>query len=70
MWLRGVIGIVLGLVGLVWIGQGTNVLKGSNLMSGHGQYTVYGVILLAVGAALVWWAARIRKAQIVDRPEP
>ena len=30
MWTRGVIGVVLCLVGLVWIGQGTNALSGSS----------------------------------------
>jgi hypothetical protein len=42
------------LVGLIWIGQGLNLIPGS-FMTGHIQWAVYGVVLAAVGAALVWW---------------
>ena len=63
MWARGIVGIVLCLTGLVWIGQGTNVISNSKLMSGHGQYTLLGVVVLLIGLALVVWAARIRKAR-------
>jgi hypothetical protein len=61
MWTRGVIGIVLCLVGLVWIGQGTNVIHGSG-MSGHGGYAVLGGAVLVIGLALVVWAWRIRRS--------
>jgi len=61
MWTRGVIGVVLCLVGLVWIGQGTNALSNSKLMSGHGQYTALGVVVLVVGLAFLAWAARVRR---------
>ncbi len=63
MWARGIVGIVFCLVGLVWIGQGTNLISNSKLMSGHGQYTVLGVIVLLIGLALIAWAARIRRAR-------
>ncbi|MGD0393791.1 MAG: hypothetical protein ABSC41_14250 [Acidimicrobiales bacterium] len=63
MWARGIVGIVLCLTGLVWIGQGTDVISNSKLMSGHGQYTLLGVVVLLIGLALVAWAARIRKAR-------
>lgn len=49
----GVIGLVLVLVGVVWILQGTNVLPGS-VMSGQLLYAVLGVVALVVGAALAW----------------
>lgn len=61
MWARGIVGIVLCLTGLVWIGQGTDVISNSKLMSGHGQYTLLGVVVLVIGLTLVAWAARIRK---------
>jgi hypothetical protein len=54
---------VLCLTGLVWIGQGTDVISDSKLMSGHGQYTLLGIVVLLIGLALVAWAARIRKAR-------
>jgi hypothetical protein len=60
MWTRGVIGIILCLVGAVWIAQGTNVLGDSKMMSGHAGYAVLGGIVAAVGLALLGWAWRIR----------
>ena len=59
MWSRGIIGIVLCLTGVVWIGQGTNAISNSKLMSGHGQYTLLGIIVLLVGLALLGWAVRM-----------
>ena len=69
MWSRGSIGVVFCLAGLVWIGQGTNALSNSTLMSGHGQYTVLGVVVLVIGLALVAWAARIRRRPVADDPD-
>ena len=68
MWTRGIIGIVLCLAGLVWIGQGTNALSGSKLMSGHGQYTLLGIVVLLVGLAFLVWAALVRRRQFGDQP--
>jgi drug/metabolite transporter (DMT)-like permease len=59
MWVRGIIGAVLIIVGIVWILQGANVMHGSG-MSGHGGYAVLGAIVLILGAALLGWAWRIR----------
>jgi hypothetical protein len=67
MWTRGVIGVVLCLVGLVWIGQGTNALSNSKLMSGHGQYTVLGVVVLLVGLGFLAWAVRVRRRATPER---
>lgn len=62
MWIRGVIGVILSLVGAVWIAQGTNALHGSG-MSGHGQYAVLGAVVLVVGLALIGWAWRIARSR-------
>jgi hypothetical protein len=59
MWVRGVLGLILGLTGILWILQGTNAVHGSG-MSGHGVYAVLGVVVLLIGAALLAWAWRIR----------
>jgi hypothetical protein len=61
MWTRGIIGVVLCLVGIVWIGQGTNLIGGS-VMSGQGLWLGIGCACLVVGLALVVWAWRIRGA--------
>jgi hypothetical protein len=60
MWARVVVGIVLCLVGALWIGQGTNVIHGS-FMSGHAQWAVIGGVVLAAGVALLVWARRVGK---------
>ncbi len=59
MWSRIIIGTLLVLVGVVWILQGANVLHGS-MMSGHGGYTVLGVVVLVFGAGLLVWTWRRR----------
>jgi hypothetical protein len=69
MWTRGIIGVVLSLVGLVWIGQGTNALSGSKMMSGHGQYALLGIVVLLVGVAFLVWAALVRRRQYGDQPD-
>jgi len=55
---RIVVGILFCIAGLVWIGQGTNMVHGSS-MSGEGQWTIIGAILLVLGAALLGWAWRL-----------
>jgi hypothetical protein len=47
-----VLGVVLALVGLLWILQGLNIV-GSSGMSGHGIWAVIGLIIGAVGVVLV-----------------
>lgn len=59
MWVRGIVGLVFSLTGIVWILQGANMMHGSG-MSGHGGYAVLGVVVLLIGIALLTWAWRIR----------
>lgn len=61
MWIRGIIGTLLCLAGIVWILQGLNVLHGS-MMSGHGGYAVLGAVVLVLGVALLAGAWRRRGA--------
>ena len=62
MVMRAILGIVGGLavlVGVVFIGQGVNVIHGSS-MSGHGGYAGLGAVLLVIGLGLVILAWRLR----------
>ena len=59
-WLRGGLGILCVLVGLVWIGQGTNLIPGS-FMTGQMQWAVFGAVALVVGAAF-YFAGKGMKA--------
>jgi hypothetical protein len=54
----GILGVLVFLVGVVFIGQGTNVIHGSS-MSGHGGYAGLGGVLVVIGLVLVVWAWRL-----------
>jgi len=65
MVMRGALGLLGGLavaVGVVFIGQGTNLTHGSS-MSGHGGYAGLGAALLAIGLLLIVWAWRLRSSR-------
>jgi uncharacterized membrane protein HdeD (DUF308 family) len=53
-----VLGVLLMLVGIVWILQGINVLPGS-FMTGQMQWAVYGAIAVVVGLALFVMSGRM-----------
>lgn len=55
MWGRAIVGGACCLVGAIWIGQGTSLVGGS-FMSGHGQWTIVGAVLVALGVGLLVWA--------------
>jgi hypothetical protein len=56
-WIRGIAGVVCVLLGLLWMGQGLNLLPGS-FMSGQRQWAIIGLVLVVVGAWLVWSLVR------------
>jgi hypothetical protein len=55
-----IVGVVLVLLGSIWILQGTNVLLGSS-MSGQMRWAVRGGILVFAGIAGLVWANRKRQ---------
>jgi hypothetical protein len=60
VWIRGIAGIILCVVGAVWIAQGSGAMHGSG-MSGHAQYALLGGAVVIVGLGLLGWAALIRR---------
>ena len=50
--IRLVIGVLLVLVGLVWVGQGVGIVEGS-FMTGEAVWAVIGAVCLALGAMLL-----------------
>ncbi|HEV7992354.1 MAG TPA: hypothetical protein VGP25_11060 [Gemmatimonadaceae bacterium] len=54
-----VLGVLLVLIGIVWILQGINVLPGS-FMTGQTKWAVNGAIAAVIGIALIVWARRSR----------
>lgn len=52
-------GILLILLGALWILQGANIVGGS-VMSGQSQWLYIGIVVAVIGVALVWFARRRR----------
>jgi hypothetical protein len=50
------IGIVMFLIGVVWILQGLNLAFRVGFMVGDYHWTIYGVLLALVGIAQVFWS--------------
>jgi hypothetical protein len=57
---RLIAGILLILVGVVWIGQGLGLLRGSSFMVDDLRWAVFGSALVAVGIVLLLIARRRR----------
>jgi hypothetical protein len=56
-WLKGIVGVVCLLLGLLWIGQGVGLLPGS-FMTGQLMWAFIGLVLVVVGGWLVWGVVR------------
>jgi hypothetical protein len=54
---RLVIALILALVGILWIGQGTGLIGGS-VMSGSAFWAVAGLILVALSVVIVVFERR------------
>ena len=50
-------GVVMVLLGGVWILQGINILPGS-FMTGQIQWAIYGCVLALAGVGVILWARR------------
>jgi hypothetical protein len=59
-WLKGIVGVVCVLVGLGWIGQGTNLLP-VGFMAGQAMWAIIGLVLVVVGGWLLWSLVRARR---------
>ena len=54
---RRVAGALLFLTGVVWIGQGTNIITGSS-MTGSTVWAVMGALCVVAGLVLLGWPWR------------
>ena len=59
---RTVLAIILVATGLVWVGQGTGLLKGRSFMVGDPVWTVIGAACVIAGLAVGWLELRRRRA--------
>ncbi len=56
-WLLSIAGLVVALLGILWILQGINIVR-VGFMAGHLQYAVLGLVAVIVGLALVLFVNR------------
>ena len=62
MWLRLGIGVLLCVVGGVWVGQGLGFVHGS-FMTGEGIWAVIGAVAIVFGASLFWGIYRQQRRE-------
>jgi hypothetical protein len=58
---RTILAIILVAIGLVWIGQGTGVLKGTGFMVGDMKWAVIGAVAVVAGVAIGWLELKRRR---------
>jgi hypothetical protein len=52
---RIALGILVALVGFVWIGQGLGILRSSSFMVDDPRWALIGAVLVMAGVALAAW---------------
>ena len=53
---------LLVVIGAIFVGQGSGVLRGSSFMVGDVRWAMIGFVCIAFGALLAWRARRQRRA--------
>ncbi len=56
---RNIVGVLLVLIGLVWLGQGVGLIQGS-FMTGQAQWALIGLVCLVLGGGLLFLTNRRR----------
>ncbi len=58
----GIFGIIVGVTGLIWIGQGTGVFPypRSSFMINQTPWIYWGLLTSLIGVAIVWASRRFR----------
>lgn len=59
---RWIVAAVLVLLGLVWIGQGTGMIRSSSFMTDDIRWALIGAVVVAVGIVVGWMALRARSS--------
>lgn len=63
-WGSIVVGMILFLLGIVWVLQGANVIRGSAVMSGNSIYIYIGGIVALIGIVVVAIGYRSKQAPV------
>jgi type VI protein secretion system component VasK len=61
-WIFLVLGVLLALAGLLWIGQGLNMMGQSGGMNGQHIWAVIGLVCVVAGLGLITAGVRARRA--------
>ena len=61
MRLQVIVAGVMIAAGLVWIGQGLGVIRGSSFMTDDARWAIVGTVLVVVGAIIVVTEVRRRR---------
>jgi hypothetical protein len=60
---RAIVAFILIAAGLVWIGQGTAIIKGTSFMTGDATWAWIGAGCVVVGVTIAALEIRSRRAQ-------
>jgi hypothetical protein len=58
---RWIVALVMAAVGLVWMGQGLGIIRGSSFMVGDVRWMFAGLALVAAATVVAWTAVRNRR---------
>jgi predicted Co/Zn/Cd cation transporter (cation efflux family) len=58
---RWIAAAVMAIVGLIWMGQGLGIIRGSSFMVGDGRWTIAGSGMVVAGVVVAWKAVRNRR---------
>jgi len=59
IWAKLIAGILVGLLGIVWLGQGVGLIRGS-FMTGQAMWAIIGAVLIVFAVWLLWSTLRSR----------
>ena len=58
---RTILAVILVAIGLVWVGQGSGLLKGTGFMVGDSRWALIGAVCVVAGLAVGWLELRRRR---------
>ena len=60
IWAKLIAGVLVGLLGIVWLGQGVGLIRGS-FMTGQAMWAIIGAVLVVIAAWLLWSVVQSRR---------
>jgi hypothetical protein len=63
IWAKLIAGVLVGLLGIVWLGQGVGLIRGS-FMTGQAMWAIIGAVLIVFAVWLLWSTFRSRRINV------